>query len=521
MSFFKNNLKGSVCIVLTLLMLPLYSFALACTDGVKISSAERMASKAGELGLAAGMSDYNTELKNVYGLYAVSDTNAASEDLTECFEKSLPLKSQTENYNNMILFEKEKISAEYPQYAVLANPDILKYQILEYHTYEEISGALRQFISKFDDNKTLNDISSSDDVPDDTGDSGISGEDALDFFQKFTDREGSVSAKNNHSESEKSSVIKEQTGLIEEMFGKTEKYDLSEVFNNDQENEYDRKNLYEKYFYDSFETVKELFSVGDIENISDAFITSEYILDYFSSITDENKKRDNEKFNFSENNNYLYGRETEYILCGKDDPDRNAESVKTAVFSVRFVLNSIYVFNDDTIRTAAKAAAAAASVLTHVPEEVYEYLFLFSYAAAESKEDTEKLILGEKVPLYKSKSALNIKPPSASYEKEDDTGLNVDLTYRDYMELFLLISLQNETKERDILIRTAAIIGTNMKYALSEYKTDTKSDFDITRAYTILEINAEVKTDTLILGLFDKNTIGKKKILSVKKRKIF
>lgn len=521
MSFFKNNMKGSVCILLTLLMLPLYSFALACTDGVKISSAERIAAKAGELGLAAGMSDYNTVLKNTYGLYAVSDTNSASEDMSECFEKSLPLRSQTENFNNIIVFEKENISAEYPKYAVLANPDILKYQIHEYHRYEELSGVLSLFISKLDDSKVSDDISSADDTADDTSDSDISVEDALSFFQKITEQERDVPAKNDHSDSEKSAVLKEQTCLIEEMFGKTEKYDFSEVFNNDQKNENDRKNLYEKYFYDSFETVKELFSVGDFENISDDFITAEYILDYFSRITDENKKRENEKLNFSEKNNFLYGRETEYILIGKDDPDSNADSVKNSIFSVRFVLNSIYVFNDDTIRAAVKSAAAAASLLTEVPEEVYEYLFLFSYAAAESKEDVEKLILGEKVPLYKSKSFLNIKLNAESFEKEDDTGLNVDLTYRDYIELFLLISLQNEKKEKGILIRAASLIGINMKYALSDYKTENESGFDITKAYTILEINAEVKTDTQVLGLLDRNTIGKKKTLTVKNRKIF
>lgn len=522
MSFFRTNLKGSVCITLTLLMLPLYSFALACTDAVKITSAERMASKAGELGLDAGMSDYNTVLKNTYGLYAVSDIDASSEDLAESFLKSLPVKSQTECYNNTISFEEENISAEYPEYAVIANPDILKYQITEYNKYEETVSSLGMFLSKFGDEKEFTDIESrDDDTVDNKNVSDISEEDSLNFFQKISEQKADFFTNDEYSDSDKSEVIKEQTKIIEEMFGKTEKSNLFEFMNDDMDDEIDRKNMFEKYFYDSLSKTKDMFSFKDAESLKDDFLITEYILDHFSFITDDNVHRENGKINFSANNNFLFGKEAEYILFGNDNPGINTEVMEKSIYSVRFVFNCIYVFNDSTIRSAAKTAAAAASLATRVPETVYEYLFLFSYAAAESESDVKKLVRGEKVSLYKSKSSMSIKIPSVSSEKEESMSFSIEMDYRDYMELFLIISLQGEKKERDILIRTAAIIGTNMKYALSDYKTDNGYNFDITKAYTVIELNAELKTDTMLLGLFDNNGQGKKKIILVKKRKVF
>lgn len=522
MNFFRKNVKGSVCIFLTLLMLPVYSFALACTDGVKITAAERMANRAGELGLAAGISDYNNLLNKVYGLYAVSDIDASTGDMTECFEKSLPLKELNETYNNTIVFEKENISAEFPCYSVLANPDILKYQITEYCKYDCVSEALGEFISKFGSEKEIPDIKPEDnDNETELSTSDISEKEALDFFQRIIEKNEKFLKQSDYSDSEKSEIVKEQTESIENIFGETEKSVLTQIFTNDTDNDSDRKNEYEKYFYDSLKNAKYLFSFGDIEEIKDDFLLAEYILNNFSYITDEHIKREGSKIIFSENNNFLFGREAEYILCGNENTDKNTDEVKNRIFSVRFVFNCVYVFNSNTIRTVAKAAAAAAALATGVPDTVYEYLFLFSYAAAESAEDVSKLVKGEKVPLYKSKNVMNIKSPADNYEKEENISFNVELNYCNYIELFLMMALQSEKKERDILTRTASVIGINMKYALKDYKEDRESDFDITKAYTILELNAEVKTDTQLLGLFDKKSTGKEKVILVKKRKIF
>ncbi len=525
MKMIKNSVRGSVCISLTLLMLPLYSFALACTDCVKISSAERMVSKAEDLGLIAAMSNYNTLLQKTYGLYAVSDIAEAESDLTECFEESLPLKMETEIFNNTISFEKECVSVEFPNYAVLANPEILKYQISEYFRYEEYAGMFDILLSKLKDREDILDhnISVSDNMNSEKGTavSDISKEEAVDFFKQISQKKDISSEGVFFFGSDKSEIINKETEKIEELFGKSNVTDPVPGFFEEYEETDERKKSYEKYFYDALTFTKKLFCNCDLSELSDDICTTEYIMKHFSCITDEKKQYSDESFTFSSANNLLFGKESEYIIFGDENTEINIESMKNCIFAVRFVLNCISVFNDSNIQAAAEIAAAAASLVTGVPESVYRYLFLFCYAAVESESDVEKLVSGEKVPLYKSCPDIQIKNTDEKSPSKHALISEPELDYRDYMRLFILYSLQNEKSERNILIRTAAVIDSNMKYGLSDYKNDEEKYFEITQAYTVIEINPEVKTDMMLPDIFDGNSNGKQKKLSLRKIKSF
>ena len=60
--------------MLAFMMLPVYTFGAAVVDGVRISSAGTMAASAADMTADAGLSDFNSVLKDVYGLFAVSST---------------------------------------------------------------------------------------------------------------------------------------------------------------------------------------------------------------------------------------------------------------------------------------------------------------------------------------------------------------------------------------------------------------------------------------------------------------
>lgn len=526
MYFFRNKRKGSVCIVLSLLMLPLYSFALGCTDGVKITSAGSIAEKAVQLGLTAGMSDYNAVLQKTYGLFAVSETQKSDDDMEKCFEGSLPTKTSAAAYNNFITFENENVTASYPEYAVLANPDILKYQISQIMKYEEISGLSDTIISVLKDGCSFSDEMnriSDDELNAETVKDEISEKEALDFFIKLSAKKESPSGSDNSdlSDSDKSRLIIEEKRKIEELFGKSEKTDFNLFFFDDSSDDEEREKKYENFLNISLDFTEKLFSSDVYTELTDDFLTAEYIMKKFSCKNDDNGEKCRNALVFSKGNNVIFGNETEYILFGSDNISENAVSVRNSIYSVRFLMNTIYVYNDRSIRSAAKIAAAAASLLTEVPEKVYETLFLLSYAAAESDEDTEKILSGERIPFYKSKSDICIKLPWASSDDNEGISINLFFDYRDYLEIFILFALQSEKRENDILTRTASVIGTNMKYGLSDYKRNGSTDFEITRAYTVLELSADLSTDTMILGLFDKSCSGKKKNITIKKRRSF
>ena len=59
----KKTSRASVSIMLSFLMLPVYTFGAAVADSVRISSAKTMASGAADLTADAGLSDFNGVLK--------------------------------------------------------------------------------------------------------------------------------------------------------------------------------------------------------------------------------------------------------------------------------------------------------------------------------------------------------------------------------------------------------------------------------------------------------------------------
>jgi len=167
-----KNTRASVSIMLSVLMLPVYTFAGVIVDGARISSAKQMVSGAGELAMNSALSSYDDVLKSVYGLFAMSKTQEElEENLASYFNDTLDNSSinesgdeNTRNYlnsirsifsdpenmsfDNLVNVSTESFTASGVEGAVLANPVVMKNQIIEYMKYLGPVSIGKGFIAK-------------------------------------------------------------------------------------------------------------------------------------------------------------------------------------------------------------------------------------------------------------------------------------------------------------------------------------------------------------------------------------
>jgi len=151
-----EKIRGSVSIMLAVLMLPVYTFAGAVADGARVYSAEQTASEAADLAANAALASYDDVLKNVYGLFAMSqDEDELSRNLYNYFNETvscLPLgddgsvssllgkaasyfSAPNSEYRDLIGLSTEYFSADPVESAVIAEPAVMKNQIVEYMKY--------------------------------------------------------------------------------------------------------------------------------------------------------------------------------------------------------------------------------------------------------------------------------------------------------------------------------------------------------------------------------------------------
>lgn len=154
----KKTSRASVSIMLSFLMMPVYTFGAALVDGTRISSARTMAESAADISADAGLSDFDSVLQSVYGVFSVSsDEEELKKNLSEYFYSTIENTALTEDdaegrkyisgiadlfsdpsrmdFDNLINLSVENFNAEFTDGAVLANPDVMKNQITEYMKY--------------------------------------------------------------------------------------------------------------------------------------------------------------------------------------------------------------------------------------------------------------------------------------------------------------------------------------------------------------------------------------------------
>lgn len=142
--------------------------------------------------------------------------------------------------------------------------------------------------------------------------------------------------------------------------------------------------------------------------------------------------------------------ETEYIIFGNRDNNKNIKSCKASITAIRFACNAIHVYTDfsKTSKANGLAAALAGSWTFGVATPIAKNLILCSWAYAESAYDTNALCKGTSCPVYKLDGDWKLDIGVAPGFNKTCDWLKID--YEDYMRIMLCMT-SNELKARRLL----------------------------------------------------------------------
>lgn len=149
-----NKTKGAISIFLVIVLLPMLMVASVFVDTSRLNLARSMAESAGDLTLNTALTNYDSELKNLYGLFATSQNmDEMMENLEDYYRESIIAagvdSASAEDYVGQIMsFLKESTGTDdimkiqlsgfevsSPAGGNLGNPAILKAQIVEFMKY--------------------------------------------------------------------------------------------------------------------------------------------------------------------------------------------------------------------------------------------------------------------------------------------------------------------------------------------------------------------------------------------------
>lgn len=151
------------------------------------------------------------------------------------------------------------------------------------------------------------------------------------------------------------------------------------------------------------------------------------------------------------NNHYLYGAETEYIIYGGEEPYKSADKAYGAIFLIRFGFNTVYAFQDTSIRGVATSVATSLfgtpPLTPLIP--VAKLAITLGFSIAESAYDLYQLKCGEAVPIIKKSDTFAMSPANITKEVGsklvDAAGNEVDKITNSAVDK--LTELMNKTDE--------------------------------------------------------------------------
>ena len=171
----KKKIQGSISLLLVVILLPMMTFSAIIVDLSRINMAKQMMSSAGDLAMNTALANYDTILKDVYGLFAMSqqkswDDKTLSTELTQYFAKTISdygvvTEEESEDYvnaligdfyeiingvredpTNFLTLSNTKVTAEKLEASSLANASVLRRQIVEYMKYRAPLGVGLSFL---------------------------------------------------------------------------------------------------------------------------------------------------------------------------------------------------------------------------------------------------------------------------------------------------------------------------------------------------------------------------------------
>lgn len=171
----KKRIQGSISVLLVIILLPMMTFSAIIVDISRINMAKQMMSSAGDLTMNTALANYDTILKDVYGLFAMSqaegmDNEQLGTELNKYFAKTLSsygivseedaddyvatligdfrniLNEGSVDTSNFLELTNIELNATMVEGSSLANASVMRKQIVEYMKYRAPLGLGLSFL---------------------------------------------------------------------------------------------------------------------------------------------------------------------------------------------------------------------------------------------------------------------------------------------------------------------------------------------------------------------------------------
>lgn len=171
----KKRIQGSISVLLVIILLPMMTLSVLIVDMSRVNMAKQMMSSAGDLTMNTALANYDTILKDVYGLFAMSqaegmDNEQLGIELNKYFAKTLSsygvvseeeaddyvaaligdfrdiLNNGSVDTSNFLEFSNINLTATKVEGSSLANASVLRKQIVEYMKYRAPMGLGLSFL---------------------------------------------------------------------------------------------------------------------------------------------------------------------------------------------------------------------------------------------------------------------------------------------------------------------------------------------------------------------------------------
>ena len=141
-----NDNSGQVTVFLIIILLSVFLLAGVLVDGARIQSARSIVKNAADISAQSALANYNSKLKNNYGIFAIEDSDEIQTEIKKYISKNLSIDEEHKNSIDLYHFKIESVKVT--QMFNIKDKGTLKSQILEYIKYRAPYDLAENFISK-------------------------------------------------------------------------------------------------------------------------------------------------------------------------------------------------------------------------------------------------------------------------------------------------------------------------------------------------------------------------------------
>lgn len=474
----KQAVNGSISIFLILVLVPLYACISMVVGSVRYSAGRSRLLGILNLNGNSALNRYELTLKRQFDLFSMGEPEDELQERLEAqyLEMIVPNHSGIVEDKNVVTVNPDTYEVHYPDRSILARPENLNDTIFGYMKERAPLLFAREFQKKYAGifrsgtvpetkllpEKLIRPGAAPEPVPLQSGTAESLVEQEFDGLSRWK-RQDPGSFINMQDQSVSALVGAEQAARIDSYAAGAGSVDS--VPSQKEEKEAGQK---------LFQSLRGAFGAEQLE-------LEEYMTHMFSCYTTGEEEKSLTDRAFSSRS--LFRGEQEYLLFGADSKRANVVLTAQSLLALRVYINGLYAYSSPKLQAEAMEAAGPLMELTGAGATAIAEAIIALWVFAESANDVRTLLDGGSVPFYKTDATWRTGISGAASQSAG-TGSPTDLTYKDYLKLFLFGKLATPASRRSVLARTAKL----MQATCSEEDRN----FDITRCYQQLEIKAGI-----------------------------